>query len=578
MCRAAPHVKDPSYAKALLDQLSLYVTESYAQTFHSSVSLKKFEPCPWEVLTSHVTSALLSIGRNHVDLQNAVINALNDYIKRWTQAVSSLTPSSIDGGELDEHVHETEIVETLTLLVSMLGFLTAVTDQAHFWGVQNRMRLAQNISFALSGQFMTSAEVALSIVRNSQRRSGYLKEWRRYCKIYSADSRPLGATLLQNSYMEFVLKIASLLILPNPDSAHLSLPSRLMTSPNIRCSVNVEETELEELVGIAMDEMKLLEDDYDFLPLRSAWVQRLAHRIKANTLLTYLCCSIVDQEVAEPQILMTWLEETLWDPTQMADEILADTTLRCMAILSKVSPSLATDLSRLLPRFIVQSSLAPHVASTVADCLAYVLKMLSSDAVITTLYSLGNVLSANSSKSDRSSTVFPFSDDLSRSNALEESFHQKITGSTISLPISDNDERSIVHGNIVKTIVQIAIVYNDENLVDLARSMLIQKGGSVDQATDLQIVEQSAKMGTHGSLNDFRSLLKVYSRLCCEAIASKNSSLTEAVGILIALCFYNSLTFSTVGHESKNIPIVVIARGHSYVRGLHKSSLKRNSM
>ena len=458
----------------------------------------------------------------------------------------SLSPSQIDGGELDEHVHESEIVEIMMLNASMLGFLSAITDNVYFWKGPERVIMVQSIDSALSSQFMTTLEVALSIVRNSQKRYGHLKDWRKILKQYSAVSRPLGATLLQNSFMEMVLQSALSLILPFDSHVEGITLSRLMEAARLSHPLQLDNVQKETLVSIAVDEMKLLDDDSDFIQLRAPWLQRLYFRIKANTLSTFLCCCLLDHDMAEPEVLMSWLEVTLWDPTQMADEYLADTVLRSMTVLAKISPPLAADLSRLLPRFIVRGGLSPQVVSVAAQSLASVLKLLSSDAVITTLYSLGNVLSASASNTDRGSMAFPFSDEKSKANVSEKSYHQNATGSAISLLINDEDEKSILHSNLVKTIVQIAIIYNDENVVDLARSMLIQKGGTIDQVTDLQIIEQSAKLGIHGSPNDFRALLRIYSTLCHDAVAKKNNGVLEAVSVNESAWLCLNLTFAII--------------------------------
>src|SRR5689334_23754180 len=59
---------------------------------------------------------------------------------------------------------------------------------------------------------------------------------------------------------------------------------------------------------------------------------------------------------------------------------------KSMALLCRVSPSYAINVSRLLPRFIVQSRAKSQMVAVASKSLAFVLQMLSKDAVITTLY------------------------------------------------------------------------------------------------------------------------------------------------------------------------------------------------
>ncbi|TKA76163.1 hypothetical protein B0A49_03968 [Cryomyces minteri] len=212
----------------------------------------------------------------------------------------------------------------------------------------------------------------------------------------------------------------------------------------------------------------------------------------------------------------------------MADENLAQVVLRCMAVLAKSSSALASNISRSLPRFIVQGGLNSRTAAVAAECLAFVLKLLSQDAIITTLYSLGNVLSASTGV-DGLSNPLPFHDSSMSTHQSTGPYDRPSTGSAISLALSDSEETSVVYGIVVQAIVGIASSCKDDKITALAISMLIQKFGRVNLSVDAKILAETAILGVHCGSSELRSLLKLYSYLSHNALIQHNSLMLAAV-------------------------------------------------
>jgi phosphatidylinositol 4-kinase len=226
---------------------------------------------------------------------------------------------------------------------------------------------------------------------------------------------------------------------------------------------------------------------------------------------------------------MTWLEDTLADPIQMADETLASVVLRSMALISKLSPGFAPNVSRLLPRFIVQGGPRGVTISVASACLAYVLQILSQDAVITTLYTLGNILSSGSST--ERALAGGTNGDLQMDGNVSSSFYtgKQSTGSSISLAISGDEETSVVYGNVVEAICGIASSCKDAKITALAQSMLLQKIDKVNRAVDARIITEAAGLSLSGGQLEFRSLLKLYARINNDGVLQNNEVLMAAV-------------------------------------------------
>lgn len=533
LCKAAPSLRDGSSAVKLAKQLAPYLLEAPAQVFVPSPFFRQIEPSPNEALSYNVTSALLSLGINHNQLQNRVSESMWAYLSACSQTAENIASMRGSATEQESPFDLEDAIDIATLTISILGFLDAAATYANFWPAPERLELIEQVKHVLSEEFLVSVETAFSTLRNSHSHDKHVKEWKRYVKHYAAIGRPLGAMLLQRSFMWLLVAGSSLLVANVDDLRGVDVLDLMMVGgrkPVSHSSAEVSFKMVETIAGIASDEMNLLEDGADYLRLGSAWQQRLAFAVKACALTSYLNCSILNEDAADADDLMKWLEDTLADPIQMADETLASVVLRCMALISKLSPEFAPSVSRLLPRYIVQGGPRGKTVAIASSCLAYVLRILSQDAVIATLYSLGNVLSSGGTEKALTGAV---NGDLNTNGNLQGTLysHRHSTGSAISLAISGEEETTIVYGNVVVAICGIASSCDDDKITGLAQSILLQKITLVSKAVDARIITESAVLALSGGTVDFRSLLKMYARISHDGVAENNDLTLGAVSL-----------------------------------------------
>jgi phosphatidylinositol 4-kinase len=538
LCKSAPFIESIEVAEKLLARLSPYLAASYAQTLSPSPSLRTFESSPYEVLAYNLTSAVLSLGLRHEQLRAQAATALESYTHGWTTAAAELSVEQFDDDETDDYAADSELARIMTQSLSLLGFLGAAAEHAEFWNAYDRLQFVQDVRTALAEKFLIAFETALSIVRNARSHQHGLREWKRYAKHYAATGRPLGAMILHDSFLKLVLASASILVGTSPRlTSQSSVLDHLQTSLNSKDRTRLrdapENSLAEGLTKIAVEEMERLENDLDYLQrVGSAWQQQQASSVKAKVLVTYLCCTVYDndEDIADAEVLTTWLDNVLNDPAQSADHELAATVLRSMAILARVSPQLASSLGRSLPRVIVQGNFDNRTTSVAAESLAAVLSLLPQDAIITTLYSLGNVISV-APVPDRNASASPTLNGTSRTTRTGGVYNNQ-NGSTISLTPSDVEEPHHVHTTVVETIVSVARNCKDPKITALALSMLIQKVGRSGKAVDAKIITDSAFLGIHSPPGEFRTLLKVYTKLSHDALVSDDAAKLEAVSFV----------------------------------------------
>lgn len=517
-------------ADRLLRQLSPYLLDAHVQLFAPSPYLRLMEPSPWEALSYNLTKALLAIGIRHPDLHDRVFVSIRGYLRNCLGAVNKASGKSphSEGSSSDDGIDENP--ELAAVSVSLLGFLEAASLYTHFYNISEMCDLVELLRQILDESLMVSVEGVFSSIRTSESTSGIAMIWKSYTKRYAASGRPLGEMLLRREFMRLLVSCSSLQVSPVEDLQKTDVFDVLMAEQTFTpCEQNDATISLMELLSdVAAESMGRLEHGSDYLQLGSAWQQRLAFAVKAHTLHTFLNCMVVDEEIADADTLLSWLDDTMADPIQMADDTLACVVLKSMAVLAKFSPAIASNLSRSLPRFVVQGGVKGETVIVAARSLTFVLRMLPQDAMITGLYSLGNVLSARAG-TDRAIGTSDVLNGTANSSKTTTQYTQHSTGSAISLDLSGEEETFAAYGNVVRTIVGIANICQDDKITALVQSMLIQKLGRVSLTIDLHIITETARLATVGGFVEFKSLLKLYTRLGHDAILRGNQILLDSV-------------------------------------------------
>ncbi|KAF9730815.1 hypothetical protein PMIN06_009193 [Paraphaeosphaeria minitans] len=531
LCKAAPFVESPAVADQLLKRLAPYLPESFAQRLAPSPQLRDIDPSPYEVLTHCLTSAILSLGARHIHLRPRVLEIVTHYVKGWSAAAVHASSEQFDHDHHIDFAADGELGRVMTQSMSLLGFLNAIAKYSSFWSPHDQLRFVESVQTALSENFLIAFETTLSIVRNARSHQHGLRYWKQFVKHYAAIGRPLGATVLHDSFLQVIVACASGLVQAPHREVDTDVLERLRIShPSRDASRDASTDSLAEgLTRIAVEEMDRLDNDLDYLQrVGSAWQQRQAAAVKAKAIITCVCCAVYDKDITDSDLLMSWLDNALNDPAQVADLNLASTVLRSMSILAKLSPAIASSLGRSLPRVIVQGGFDHETASVAAQSLAAVLTLLPQDAVITTLYSLGNVISTGP-VGDRTSTATTTTNSHGKISRATDLYSQQHEGSAISLTPNDVEAPNHVHTTVIETIVSVAEQSKDEKIIALALSMLAQKVGWISKVVDAKIVTNSALLGIYSGPGEFRSLLKLYSKLCHDALLEDDRFTLEAI-------------------------------------------------
>lgn len=541
LCKAAPLILDLDSAKDLFRRLTPYLLEVHEQVFAQSPFLRSIEPSPWEALSFSLSSAILSIGSNHESLCPTALDAVQAFLEQLCKAAETASnhvqEEESDSGD-EEKTISTNIesaVQIATITVSLLGCLEACTKHARVWNTANRLKMIALLQRILSDAFLISVETAFSTLRNAHSADPRLKEWKRHMRHYAATGQPLGAMLLQWRMMKLaVSRAACLLDFANYSSEDDLLGLLLTGYDGLESKRPDDAADSQELAQILADmaarQMSLLEDGADFLQLGSAWQQRLAFGVKASTVATSVLCLMVDPDTLDAEVLLSWLDDIIGDPVQMSDNGLAFVTLQSIALLARINLKDAPLLSRSLLRFVVRGASQGRVMNVAANCLSVVLRLLSQDAIITTLYTLGNTLSVANDEQVVAAGSTP--NGSIKANLRVSHYGQEGKGSAISLALGREEDMALIYGNVIHTIVCIASGCRDDKITALAQSMLVQKIGKIDATVDARIIAEAAALALVGGTTELRSLLRLYSKICHDSVVQENTVMLDAVSSL----------------------------------------------
>ncbi|KMU92298.1 hypothetical protein CIHG_09983 [Coccidioides immitis H538.4] len=233
---------------------------------------------------------------------------------------------------------------------------------------------------------------------------------------------------------------------------------------------------------IAADQIQLLEEGSDYLQLGMPWQQNLAFTAKSFALVTFINCIILDEDSADIDLLLSWLETTIFNPDQMASEELATISFKSLVVLSRISRLNAPNLTRSLLQFIVQNRQSGALAE---EAHLYTRHLITGT--------------------------------------------QRPNDSFISLTLDSEGDSSITYKNVIHTIITVATISKDSKIVALAQSMLLQKIGRVNVVLDACIVEETVALALKSEPTDFQLLLKFYARLYRDAVIQGNALIVDAV-------------------------------------------------
>ncbi len=455
--------------------------------------------------------------------------------------------------QYDPQVHLTRV---FTFIFSTLGFLTALSNpklttsgtesepgnqilRLEILRTFKRLRILMNdklltyIESAVSSLRVIDSEDHVEVSNKGALGTAFLEEitkCRHYDDLYSEHGMSVGALLFSNKLCLIAKSIVGSYLPGYEPNSSDTIKSSLINAL-LNDTVNKKDVEtnpqldiegstiLKEMVDFAFSEIEILEEGANYIELSSPERIEIAYSTKAIALEILSVGIFYDIIPVEPVTRI--FESSVHHPLEMSDLNLGLNIVRVGSLICHKDVTTGAILTRAYPHFLSNSRFPKFIAEESAKSLAMGLKFLSQDAVITTIYSLINLLAVDSNGSPYSAnqtrTNISEKRSLTESRSSEQASANgnefEADGSYISLLNANGntqEEYQHVFENIIKSIVTISKAYGDSMITIMTVSILCQKFVNGYSFLDKLIIDGLAECAVFVPEKEFNIILKLY--------------------------------------------------------------------
>lgn len=254
-------------------------------------------------------------------------------------------------------------------------------------------------------------------------------------------------------------------------------------------------------------------------------------------------------------------------------DYLVKTLISTSAIINFFTTDISLLELRFFPLLIASQHIGPEVISNVTKNFTMGLKPLNEDAIVSTIYSINNLLALTEDGlpmpviKERKQTITSNNEDMANGTQVPshilESFDLKATSATVPTVSGIRDVSAtpatfhrMLFRNCVNTITQIASHYNTQAITALTISILTQKVGVVSNELDDIILQSMATLAPCIAVSEFSLFLKFMKLTEHSSLKQNNSTLFDCLlraKVTLAKCLleksFNSELYKLYLHD-----------------------------
>lgn len=510
----------------LLNVLSPYFLESPYQQFKSHLSLQ-LSPSPWENVTQELTRSIIELTNKFPKLNEQVKTLFDRFISGFT---------NIDGLKLSSYFS----------LIGFLNALIASESGMDFW-------LNAKLIKTINHEFLNSVEHVGSACLEDEHDYNYLLAYQSSGNEFSAlvfvkliqelSSRVMKSVVTeklpstQENLIDFVLLATAKDYDAEPDED---------TNLNaIKTSLSYRLQDVEALVQNSLRQVQELDSGNNYVSMTSLERIKLALYTKSlayQVIGTGLLANIVSSDT-----VLNLVKNSLSNPHEIWDIHLAPTVVSLSSLLCyKEGKSISGQLIHSFPLII--SNVSPNAQTEafvkhVSRNLALGLKPLDQDSIITTIYSLINLLAVDNEgapvsairelriRSATKNTINSLDAKFrpSRSNTMNSLKHN---GSMTSVNLNDSPNslgETMIFKNAIQSAIEIAKSYDDPTIMVLTVTVISQKFQKVSRNLDYQLLHGLAEIAPYLSEKEFLIMMKMFDSGVASSSQKKDHSFITAI-------------------------------------------------
>lgn len=517
LTKACKHVQTLYQANDLLAVLAPYFLESPFQKFKSNSSLQ-LSPSPWDYLTKELTDAIIYISERFPNTKDKVEVLFDQYISKF-QVQDGLK---------------------LTSYFSLLGFLKSLVGS----NIKFETALIEKIFKLFNNEFLDSFETIVSTSLEEELDYTYLLAYQTTGDEFNALLFTKYIQLLSNNVLSFIIKagtqddpITHLLKLYAAD--YDAEPASASRIDEIKNSLTFNLDLLKLLAQNAVKQVNELDNGSTYINLSSNGRVNLAFETKSLSLQvigTSLIVDLVSEDYAT-DIVKTALSHE----SEIVDFRLAPSVISLGSLLIyKNIKNIGGDLIHTFPLIIssTTSTTDPLFVKKISQNLALGLKPLDQDSIITTIYSLVNLLAVDANgepiqalrdlklKSVRNTFSSHLKPRVSRANTINSLVLQHQSVSSVNLT---NEHTKSIFKNAITSAVEMAKAYGDQTITVLTTTVLSQKFQKVSRDLDNYLLAGFSSIAAISSEKEFVLLLRLFANTISRASDANDEGLVKSI-------------------------------------------------
>lgn len=349
-----------------------------------------------------------------------------------------------------------------------------------------------------------------------------LSRWQYYIFSYLRKQQQLGAMHLNYYICNLARAITAKIIKYSEINTVTSFKSKNTASsllnkllgPGTQAKLNNEDLELlRSLSQLAISQIHSLDEGADYIELASPERIELAYSTKASAL--DILGVAVYYRVVDPTFAVNIIKSSLLHEHGMSYPRFALTVFKLASFLCTMNDEICGVMTRYLPHFLTIQTVTPTLVRKCARALVYGLCAISQDVVVSTIYTLINMVSVN-----RESPVV-----AQEGNYIQEK--ESVDG-------NDGQYLLRVYRNAMSAVVSITTTYDDPQVSALAATVLAQKLGSTSYDLDREVAYGVAQLTPYIPDKEFLTILRAFQTMAIRSFQTNDKQLRNIVQF--ALC------------------------------------------
>ncbi|VEU20058.1 DEKNAAC100565 [Brettanomyces naardenensis] len=437
LCRSVEFITNKTQAEILLARLQNYLKESKDQQFSSKRTIRNTFPNPWTALTFELTSAIAHLGIGFPSLKSQASDALYSFVSSFKQ----------------------KDVLNLYSAFSLVGFLQGLKEEISVFTPE----LISSLSTVFDKGFHDKIETIVDNVSSTDE----VELIRGFADSGFEFSSLLFIYLCGELCTEFFKKVVHV-------KKQDSLTNHMLQSDSIAYNISDDQKELvKQAVDAYSKNYEYINESPDKVISSTPSRRSLANTIRAKaldiTLFGYVASVVefdyVRSYVAQYLDSMSKLADSNMDYlVEMVNSDLLMSTFAASALLSESDRTMGLLLTKYFPLILSYPIVNLETAQSLTKSVTFSLKSLSEDEIVSSIYSLTNLLS--------DPDIVPVATAASEGAASVETTSLDPLFSTNYTPL---EAQEVVCRNVVSAVLEITRAFDDESINILVITLLSQK-------------------------------------------------------------------------------------------------------